>query len=121
MPEKARMCFLGLKVIAKDYLSVLCPKLKSYHLKCIFLFSLEGRDPALWNNEQLEESFDYLLSKVMDCVETRNCPNFWFSEINMFKDFRGMDLLKLLKKLTKIRKFPAKYIENFYGDDEIKV
>ena len=111
LPKEARMCFIGIKLIAKDYLSVICPKLKSYHLKMIFLNCMQTRDPALWNEENVEDSFHYLLSKVSNCVEMRNCPNFWFPQINMFNDFNEADFKRLSKKLINIAKKPSKFIE----------
>ena len=71
------MYFIGIKVIAKDYLSVICPKLKSYHLKMIFFHCMQTRDFALWREENVEESFHYFISKVIDCVVAKYCPNFW--------------------------------------------
>lgn len=38
VPETARVCFVAMKIIAKDYLSSVCKNLSSYHLKCIFLY-----------------------------------------------------------------------------------
>ena len=111
VPDAARKCFIGLKMIAKDYLSVACRKLKSYHLKMIFFNCMQTRDPALWRDDNIEESFDILLSKVLDCVQTKNCPNFWFPQINMFEDFEEIDLKKLSTKLVEIRKQPSKFIE----------
>ena len=111
VPEEARMCFIGMKVIAKDYLAVICPKLKSYHLKMIFFNCMQTRDPALWCEENVEEAFRCLLSKVIDCVQTRNCPNFWFPQINMFDGFNDENCKKLSKKLIEISKQPKEFIE----------
>lgn len=61
VPEAARMCLVGLKVITKDYLAVACKKLKSYHLKCIFLHTLEITDPSIWTEDNLLFCFERLL------------------------------------------------------------
>ena len=105
------MCFIGIKVIAKDYLYVICPKLKSYHLKMIFFNCMQTRDPALWCEENIENSFHYLLSKVIDCVEAKNCTNFWFPQINMFDEFEDVDFKRLLKKLMEISKQPSNFMD----------
>ena len=116
VPQEARKSYIGLKVIAKDYLYIICGKLTSYHLKNIFLFTLERTDPTFWSTENVRKSFNLILSNLMDCIEAKNCPNFWFSEINMFENFTTRDCKTLLKKLEKIKKQPSKFIEPFNSD-----
>ena len=111
VPETARLCLIGLKVIAKDYLSVACKKFKSYHLKCIFLYTLEFTEPSIWEEENVEYCFHVLLKSLRTCLETEMVPYFWVSTENLLKDFTKKDFEKLLEQLTRVENDPSKFIE----------
>jgi len=111
VPEAARLCFVGLKVIVKDYLTVVCKKFRSYHLKCIFLHTLEITEPSIWKEDNLEICFDVLLKSLRTCLENEMVPNFWLSTENLLKDFTKKDFEKLLEQLTRVEKDPKKFIE----------
>ena len=114
IPPTARMCMIGLKIIAKDYLSVACRRISSYQLKCILFFTLENTDPEFWlQTENLEQCFALLLKNLSDAVANKNCPHFWIPQINLFTDFKRNDLKRLTKVLRKISKSPASFIEDF--------
>jgi len=119
VPENARMCFIGIKIIVKDYLSTICKKLSSYHLKCIFFYTLERHNPTLWDEESIENSFSLILSNFINCIETKNCPHFWFPIINMFEDFNERDFKNLASKLEEISENPSKFMEPFRNVERI--
>ena len=111
IPEKARMCLLGLKTIAKDHLSPISKRLSSYILKTQLLHVLETNKPELRDNESLEDCFDLLILNLMLSIQQKQLQHFWIPSINLFEDFPDKEISKFMKKLSKIRKCPEKYIE----------
>ena len=118
VPPIARACFIGLKVICKDYLSIACKKLGSYQLKCIFYYTLERTDPEISSN--IEKCFHLLLSNLKLAVANRHCPHFWIPEINLFQDLRKKEARKLLKIIEKVQRKAEEYIEDVNFDKRSK-
>ena len=113
IPPTARMCLIGLKIIAKDYLSVVCRKITSYHLKSLLLHALESTDPQFWLQEaNLDIYFNLLFGKLLDAVTDKRCPHFWLPEINLFENLTEPDVRKLTKVLRKVLKSPESFIED---------
>ena len=75
---------------------------------------MQKSEPVLWNEENIDELFDFLLLKTIICVEAKNFPYFWFPQINMFVDFEDRDFEIIGKKLIEIREHPRKYIAVSY-------
>ena len=116
----ARKCFISLKIIGKDYLLPRCKRLKSYHLKTIFLNMLENTPPAYWCDEKIEECFHLLLDHVIQAVETRICPHYWLYGINLFDTLTENDVNTLLSVLIKVKESPSNYIESlFFKTDDL--
>jgi len=115
IPSVARMCFIGLKIIRKDYLSIACGRLASYHLKSIFFYTLERTGAEFWLDDErrIEECFHLLLHNLTQSVYEKRCPHFWIPAINLFSEFTEKDTQCLLKVLQKIKQAPARYIEPF--------
>ena len=115
VPATARMCLIGLKIIAKDYLSVACSKISSYQLKCLLFCTLERTDPQFWLQEaNLTQCFHLLLANLLSAFTTKHCAHFWIPHINLFDNLSGRDCKKLTKVLRKvIRKSPEQFIEEF--------
>ena len=110
IPEKARVCLLGLKTIAKDHLSPISKRLSSYILKTQLLHVLEKNEPESWENQPLEDCFHFILN-LMISIQQKQLQHFWIPSINLFEDFPDKEISKFMKKLSKIRKCPEKYIE----------
>ncbi|XP_066913091.1 uncharacterized protein [Clytia hemisphaerica] len=113
IPPVARMCMIGMKIITKDYLNVVCRELTSYHVKSIFLFMVERNEPHIWREWNLEYCFRQLLLHVKDCIKTKSCPNFWIPSVNMFQDFTTENVEVLMKQIERIEGAPNKFIEPF--------
>jgi len=114
VPELARVCFIGLKIIAKDHLREVCPKIKSYQMKCIFFNTLEITEPPMWLYDQnLEHCFQLLLQAVVQAIDDKSCPHFWIPGINLFADLTDLDVSKLLKKMRQVQESPSQFIEPF--------
>ena len=118
IPEVARTCFVALKVIAKDYLSVNCRCLKSYHLKTLLLHSIETTGLEFWCEEHLKECFSQLLINLTTAIEEKRCSHFWLPDINFFEDLREKDQKKSLKVLRKVKEKPEKFIELLTEEEE---
>ncbi|PFX14615.1 uncharacterized protein LOC111344563 [Stylophora pistillata] len=84
VPDTARKCFMAMKIILKDHLQPVWPAIKSYHLKTIFLNTLEKLPVGFWVENNIEECFQTLLSELCDAFLLRNCRHHWFSSINLF-------------------------------------
>jgi len=114
IPPTARMCLVGLKIIAKDYLSVACSRISSYQLKSLLFYAMEKTDPQFWlNEENLEQCFFHLFENLLESVTNKYCPHFWIPQVNLFADLEKRDIKKLTKVLRKILKSPQHYIEEF--------
>ena len=112
IPVVARMCYVGLKVIRKDYLELICTGLSSYHLKSIFLYTLETTNPYFWQYEQnIEAGFNLLLDRLIQSLVEKKCPHFWIPSINLYEDFPDTERRNLVNKLNEIKRAPQKFIE----------
>lgn len=68
IPVTARKCFLALKIILKDHMKLVVPNITSYHMKTIFLNTLENTHSHLWVDENIEKCFLILLKNVHDAL-----------------------------------------------------
>ncbi len=109
VPDTARKCFLALKIILKDHLQPVVPEMTSYHIKTIFLNTLEKVPVGFWVESNIEECFLTVLAELRDALESMNCPHHWFSFINLF-DIKAKKLQRLAKKVERIMKDPAPFI-----------
>ncbi|XP_078364437.1 uncharacterized protein LOC144648865 [Oculina patagonica] len=109
VPDTARKCFLALKIILKDHLQPVVPGITSYHIKTIFLNTLEKVPVGFWVESNIEECFLTLLAELRDALESMNCRHHWFSFINLF-DIKAKKLKRLAKKVERIMKDPAPFI-----------
>ena len=66
VPETARKCFLAMKIILKDHLQPVVPEIGSYHIKTVFLNSLEKIPVGFWVEENIEECLLTLLTELRD-------------------------------------------------------
>jgi len=85
IPKIPQMCVMGLKVISKDYLCVVCDKINSYQLKCKLLHTLEKTNPRfLLQESNLTMCFHILLRNLLNAVITKCCPHFWIPRVSTF-------------------------------------
>lgn len=109
VPETARKCFLAMKIILKDHLQPVVPEIGSYHIKTIFLNSLEKFPVGFWVEENIEECLLTLLTELRDSFVSMKCSHHWFSSVNLF-DINGKKLQILARKIERIMKDPAPFI-----------
>lgn len=114
VPDTARKCFLALKIIFKDHLQPVVPKMASYHMKTIFFNTLEKVPLGFWIDNNMEECFRTLLAELRDALLSAECPHHWFSYINLFKReesrIKPKRLHLLAKKVQRILNDPAPFI-----------
>ena len=119
VPDTARKCFLALKIILKDHLQPVVPMINSYHIKTIFLNTLEKVPVGFWVDSNIEECFLTLLAELRDALLSMNCRHHWFSSINMFDMFaknpfcyciETKSFQRLAKKVQTILNDPAPFI-----------
>ena len=65
--EVAQKCFICLKVIGRYYLESKCEKF-TYHLKTIFLYTLEKTQLELWADNNIEKGFKKLLDELLQTL-----------------------------------------------------
>ena len=109
VPETARKCFLAMKIILKDHLQPVVPEISSYHIKTVFLNSLEKFPVAFWVENNIEECLLKLLTELRDSFVSMKCSHHWFSFVNLF-DINGKMLRILARKIERIMKDPAPFI-----------
>ena len=109
VPETARKCFLAMKIILKDHLQPVVPEVGSYHIKTVFLNTLEKLPVGFWVAENIEECLLTLLTELRDSLLSMKCSHHWFSFVNLF-DIDGKKLQILARKIDRIIKDPAPFI-----------
>ena len=109
VPETARKCYLAMKIILKDHLQPVVPQIGSYHIKTIFLNTLEKLPIGFWVEENIGECLLTLLTELRDSLVSMKCSHHWFSFVNLF-DIDGKKLQILARKMERIIKDPAPFI-----------
>ena len=109
VPETARKCFLAMKIILKDHLQPVVPEIDSYHIKTVFLNTLEKFPVGFWVEENIEECFLTLLTELRESLLSMKCSHYWFSFLNLF-GIDGKELQILARKIERIMKDPAPFI-----------
>ena len=109
VPETARKCFLAMKIILKDHLQPVVPEIGSYHIKTVFLNSLEKFPVGLWVEENIEECLLTLLTELRESFVSMKCSHHWFSFVNLLEIDRKK-LQILARKIERIMKDPAPFI-----------
>ena len=109
VPETARKCYLAMKIILKDHLQPVVPQIDSYHIKTVFLNTLEKLPIGFWVEENIEECLLTLLTELRDSLVSMKCTHHWFSFVNLF-DIDERKLQILARKMERIIKDPAPFI-----------
>ncbi|XP_053383637.1 uncharacterized protein LOC128549907 [Mercenaria mercenaria] len=79
-------CFMLMKVIKRDVIEPEIPDvISSYHLKTVIFWMSEERPFEFWNRENFPTCIAQCLEKLIEFVETGNCPNYFIRGNNMFK------------------------------------
>ena len=86
--EKARKTFLAVKLLVKKKLKPVCPFLKSYHIKTLFLNYMEGKTKDHWENAKLEltMAIQDFAEYVVCAMESGHCPHHFISSVNLWEE-----------------------------------
>ena len=98
-----------MKIILKDHLQPVVPEIGSYHIKTVFLNTLEKLPVGFWVEENIEECLLTLLTELRGSLVSRKCWHHWFSSVNLFH-IDGKKLQILARKIDRIIKDPAPFI-----------
>ena len=82
---KQRACFLALKIYFKREFTDVCPFIRSYHLKTLFFFFLEGKSPTYWTEISERDILRNLLSMLAEFIQDNFCPHFFIADVNQWK------------------------------------
>ena len=79
-------CYILMKIIKKDIIhkAVGEKSITSYHCKTCLLYLIENTPAEFWREENLLVCLYSCLSKILRCVETMDCPNYFIPDENMF-------------------------------------
>ena len=82
--HRARLAYVAAKLFWKEKLKSVCPALRSYHLKTLFYHFLEATPAEEVEDSTTEQLVNRLLQFIQKHLETRTCPHFFISNINLF-------------------------------------
>ena len=110
IPDSARRVFLALKIIYKDHLKFVYPGLKTYHLKTLFYWEMEKHSLSYWNEEDCDEMFLTLLTKLQCCIAENYLSHYWIDGVNLFENFDKKSCKDLCTLLSKVIEKPEPYV-----------
>eukprot|EP00092_Neocalanus_flemingeri_P015013 GFUD01016215.1.p1 GENE.GFUD01016215.1~~GFUD01016215.1.p1 ORF type:complete len:1587 (-),score=281.46 GFUD01016215.1:23-4294(-) len=84
VPQHARLAYVALKVYYKNNLKVICPSLRSYHLKTLFYHFLERNEPEHITNSSVDNLVRNMLHHLQQHLRLRSCPHYFIPSINLF-------------------------------------
>ena len=97
------------KCDSTDHLQPVVPEIGSYHIKTIFLNTMEKLPVGFWADENIEICFLTLLTELHIALRTMKCPHHWFSSINLFS-IKAEKLQLLAKKVQRILQDPSPWM-----------
>ena len=98
-------CYILTKIIKKDIIQkdVGEKSLTSYQCKTCLLYLIENTPAEFWREDNLLVCLYTYLSKILKCVETMDCPNYFIPDENMFNGrLHGETQIKLQMVLRNI-------------------
>ena len=98
-------CYILTKIIKKDIIQkdVGEKSLTSYQCKTCLLYLIENTPAEFWREDNLLVCLYTYLSKILRCVETMDCPNYFIPDENMFNGrLHGETQIKLQMVLRNI-------------------
>ena len=120
VPARARLAYLAVKLLWKHKLKSVCPALRSYHLKTLFLHYLESADSTVLQETGLEDIFHSLLLFIQDRLEEGCIPHYFISSLNLLQQ-PTVELALQTEKgleicLEVIRDFLQRGVEEVFSD-----
>ncbi|KAM7439594.1 hypothetical protein ABFA07_011049 [Porites harrisoni] len=104
-----KQCLMVLKALRRKYLQE--PKvIASYHLKTVLFHVLESLPRRKRESLSRGVFLEKLLDQIIYCVRSKNLPNFFIPENNMFRHCEDADLSTVLLKLQDMKENLLAYL-----------
>ena len=120
VPARARLAYLAVKLLWKQRLKSVCPALRSYHLKTLFLHYLESADSAALEDAWLQAIFHSLLLFIQRSLEEGSVPHYFIPSLNLLQQPTVVLTRQTEKELeiclVVIRDFQQRGIEDVFSD-----
>ena len=92
LPHKARLCYVGLKLIFKKHLKCIFSGLKSYHMLTLFFWFMEEKQPYVWAKQagyevSFKTIFSSLLMFVSEALKNGYIPHYFIRYKNNCRCF----------------------------------
>ncbi|KAK3083538.1 hypothetical protein FSP39_025017 [Pinctada imbricata] len=84
--------------------------ISTYHLKTIFLWTLEKYPPDTWTEENLGQRFLGLLDKLLHHISLRFLPQYFIPADNLFKNLNEDFVQIVVKVVSSMRQRPLDFI-----------
>ena len=113
-------CYILLKMIKKDILTAMIgtESLTSYHCKTCLFYMIEETHESVWTLDNILMCLQNCLQYLLACVTTRQCPNYFIPEENMFDGrISGDTLDKLNVALEELLTSNFKYLFHIESDE----
>ena len=86
--------------------------LKSYHLKTVLLYECEAKPyDYQWDNTCLGDRFLDHLRRLQKCLESKNCPDYFLRDYNLFEKLDPQKCKELAGIVKKIISEPIKELK----------
>ena len=110
-----------MKILWKHRLKSVCPALRSYHLKTLFLHYLESTDSAALEEARLQTIFHSLLLFIQRRLEECSVPHYFIPRLNLLQLPSQEEALQTEKELETclevIRDFQQRDVEDVFSDN----
>ena len=113
-------CYILLKMIKREKIHTTLGEksLTSYHFKTCMLYMIENTPAEFWRKKNLLVCLYHCLKKMLECVETGECPNYFIPEENMFEGKISKQMQqKLCDILNRILAADFKFLVHIKSDD----
>ena len=119
-PCRARLAYLAVKLLWRQRLKLVCPALRSYHLKTLLLHYLESADSAALDTAGVQTIFHSLLLFIQQRLEEGCVPHYFISSLNLLQQ-PTVELARQTKKeleicLVVLRDFQLRGVEDVFSD-----
>ena len=110
-----------MKLLWRQRLKLVCPALRSYHLKTLFLHYLETADSAALEEARLQTIFQSLLLFIQRRLEEGSIPHYFIPSLNLLQQPSQQEDRKTEKKLETclevIRDFQQRDVQDVFSDN----
>ena len=121
MNDIQRDCYRCLKRLHRGYLSTQPKSLASFHLKNIFLQTIEETGAEMWNDSSKSECMTRLLGNLLEALKRKDLRHFFVKSYNLFGEdyIENPEILySLAGKVEQIMENPSRFLEELKQKEE---